>query len=115
MLSVSVIAAATDEKAAELAEQSRRMSRRHPGRPSTPPPAEHTVRPSETEDDSTLLALTSPDGRFIGSVRTARERLQILIDHTGANELIVTTRIPAHTDRLQSYSLVAEAARAGAR
>jgi alkanesulfonate monooxygenase SsuD/methylene tetrahydromethanopterin reductase-like flavin-dependent oxidoreductase (luciferase family) len=115
MLSVSVIAAATDEKADELAEQSRRMSRRHPGPPSTPPPAEHTVGPSETEGDSTLLALTGPDGRFIGSVGTVRERLQILIDHTGPNELIVTTRIPAHTDRLQSYSLVAEAARAGAR
>jgi hypothetical protein len=48
-------------------------------------------------------------------VGTVRERLQILIDYTGANELIVTTRIPAHTDRLQSYSLVAEAASAGAR
>jgi hypothetical protein len=54
--------------------------------------------------DSTLLALTGPDGRFIGSVSTVRERLQILVDHTGANELIVTTRIPAHTDRLQPWS-----------
>jgi luciferase family oxidoreductase group 1 len=96
MLSVSVIAAATDEKADELAEQSRRMSRRRPGRPSTPPIAEHAVRPSETEVDSTLLALTGPDGRFVGSVSTVRERLQILVDHTGANELIVGQPILPH-------------------
>jgi len=82
MLSVSVIAAATDEKADELAEQSRQMSGRREVRPSTPPRAEPAVRPSQTEVDSTLLALTGPDGRFIGSVSTVRERLQILIDHT---------------------------------
>jgi luciferase family oxidoreductase group 1 len=116
MLSVSVIAAVTDEKAAELARSSRRMSARpRPGRRGTTPSTERPVRHSDPELDPTLLALTGPDGRFVGSVSTVRERLQLLVDQTGADELIVTTRVPAHPDRLQSYALVAEAARADAR
>lgn len=99
MLIVSVVAAVTDEKAVALDQSSR-------GR---------AGRASEVEAEVSLPASQGSDGLVVGSVSTVRARLQDLVDRTGADELIVTTRVPDHGDRRQSYLLVAEAARVGAR
>jgi luciferase family oxidoreductase group 1 len=77
-----------------------------------------SVIAAETDGKAVELAQWSrrmSDGRFVGSVNTVRERLRLLLEQTGAEELLVTTRVPTHADRLRSFALVAEAARADAR
>jgi alkanesulfonate monooxygenase SsuD/methylene tetrahydromethanopterin reductase-like flavin-dependent oxidoreductase (luciferase family) len=44
----------------------------------------------------------------IGDVETVRAGLTELIARTGANELMLTTMVHSHAERLESYRLVAE-------
>ncbi|GAA4225946.1 hypothetical protein GCM10023075_24920 [Streptosporangium album] len=45
--------------------------------------------------------------QFVGSPRTVAERLRVLRDATGADELLVTTITHDHADRVRSYELLA--------
>jgi len=90
MLIVSVIAAVTDARAVEMAQSSRRLAGRLGGVGTVGSPP----------------ASAGPDGDIVGSVSTVRERLRELLDRTGADELIVTTRVPDHADRRRSYLLL---------
>jgi alkanesulfonate monooxygenase SsuD/methylene tetrahydromethanopterin reductase-like flavin-dependent oxidoreductase (luciferase family) len=44
----------------------------------------------------------------VGDVDVVREGLASLAARTGADELMVTTMVHGHADRLESYRLVAE-------
>jgi luciferase family oxidoreductase group 1 len=49
---------------------------------------------------------------FVGSPDTVRAGLRAFVDQTGVDEVIVATMLHSHTDRLRSYELLAEIARA---
>lgn len=113
MLGVSVICADTDERASWLAEPGKlSFVRLRQGRPAPfPSPeeaAEHHYSPMEL---AILRSRTS--GQVTGSPDTVEEQLQALIDVTGASELMITTMVHDHSDRVGSYKRVAQLARLG--
>ena len=44
----------------------------------------------------------------IGCPRTVRAHLLQLLERTGADELMVTTMVHAHADRIRSFELISE-------
>ncbi len=46
--------------------------------------------------------------QVIGDPRTIRARLEELAEHTAADEVMVTTNVYDHAERLRSYELIAE-------
>jgi luciferase family oxidoreductase group 1 len=108
MLGVNVICAATTERAQWLAGPGRlamiRLRTGRPGRYPTPEEAaEYQLTPSEKE-----VARGLGRSNVVGDVEVVREGLASLAARTGANELMVTTMVHGHADRLESYRLVAE-------
>ncbi|MDX6351018.1 MAG: hypothetical protein QOF84_5808 [Streptomyces sp.] len=61
-----------------------------------------------TEEDRALVA-DRVATQFVGSPETVAERLAVLRDATGADELLVTTITHGHEDRVRSYELLARA------
>jgi luciferase family oxidoreductase group 1 len=110
MLGVPVIAAETVERARWLAGPSAlSFVRLRQGRP-TPLPtpeeaAEYVFTPSERE---LLRSWTSP--LIAGDPETVRAGLDQLAAETGADELMITTMVHGHEDRMRSYELVADVA-----
>ena len=107
MLGVSVVVADTDEQARWLAGPSAlaflRLRSGRPGRYPTPEEAaEYTFTPHERE---IIKAWTG--SHIVGSPDTVRARLDDLLARTGADELMVTTMVHGHADRLHSYDLLA--------
>jgi luciferase family oxidoreductase group 1 len=45
----------------------------------------------------------------VGDPATVREKIEAFVDHTGADELMITSQIYDHEARLRSYEIVAEA------
>jgi luciferase family oxidoreductase group 1 len=110
MLGVSVICADDDERAEWLAGPSRlsfvRLRSGRPGRFPTPEEAAGRVfTPMEKELLRGWVA-----GSIVGSPDTVARRLHELVDRTGADELVVTTMVHGHEDRLESYRLLADLA-----
>jgi len=109
MIGVPVICADTSERAHWLAGPSRvSFVRLRQGRP-TPLPtpeeaAEHVFTPFERE-----LVKTWTAPLIVGDPDEIRAGLDELANRTGADELMVTTMVHGHDDRLRSYELVAEA------
>ena len=60
-----------------------------------------------TEEDRALVA-DRVDTQFAGSAKTVADKLEILQEATGADELIITTITHDHADRVRSYQLLAE-------
>jgi len=56
------------------------------------------------------IARQATASHVVGSPETVRRGLQELLDATGADELMVTTNVHAHADRVRSYELLAELA-----
>jgi alkanesulfonate monooxygenase SsuD/methylene tetrahydromethanopterin reductase-like flavin-dependent oxidoreductase (luciferase family) len=48
--------------------------------------------------------------QVIGSPETVRRGLDELLAETGVDELMITTMVHSHSDRLRSYELIAEMA-----
>ncbi|MFE0459888.1 LLM class flavin-dependent oxidoreductase [Kitasatospora sp. NPDC058965] len=71
-----------------------------------PTPAEARAH-AWTEADRALVA-DRTETQFVGSPRQVADRLEVLRDATGADELIVTTVTHQHEDRVRSYELLAE-------
>jgi luciferase family oxidoreductase group 1 len=109
MIGVPVICAETSERARWLAgPSSLSFVRLRQGRP-TPLPtpeeaAEHVFTPFEKE---LLRSWEAP--LIVGNPDEVREGLDELAAQTGVDELMITTMVYGHADRLRSYELVAEA------
>jgi luciferase family oxidoreductase group 1 len=109
MLGVAVICAETEEHAQWLAGPSRlaflRLRSGRPGRYPTPEQAAaHVFTPMEQEVIRSWTASS-----VVGTPDHVRESLDDLAVRTGANELMITTMVHGHEDRLRSYQLVADA------
>jgi alkanesulfonate monooxygenase SsuD/methylene tetrahydromethanopterin reductase-like flavin-dependent oxidoreductase (luciferase family) len=60
-----------------------------------------------TDADRDLVA-DRVDTQFVGTPVQVADKLELLRDTTGADELIVTTITHDHADRVRSYELLAE-------
>ena len=110
MLGVSVVCAETDEQARWLAAPGQlaflRLRSGRPGRfPSPEEAAAHEFSPGER-----ALLNERSSSQVIGGPEQVRDELRALVEQTGADELIITTAVHAHADRVRSYELLAEAA-----
>ncbi|QWF85206.1 LLM class flavin-dependent oxidoreductase [Amycolatopsis sp. CA-230715] len=110
LVSVSVIAADTDDRAEWLAGSTRLkvLSRVRGNRIRLPSPEDAAAYPY-TESDREEIAARS-GSVLVGSPDTVRKLLQSVLDDTGADELMVTTPVYDHRDRRHSYELVSEIA-----
>ena len=109
MVGVNVIAADSDEEARHLftSPQQAFTNLFRGTRGKLLPPIddiESYWSPSEKIQASNMLQCS-----IVGSRRTVREGLARLIDHTGADELMVAAAIYDHGARLRSYEILAEA------
>ncbi len=107
MLGTSVVVAETDEQAQFLAGPSGLtfLSLRR-GRPIPLPTPEEAATYPYTDVDRAFLA-DRFSSSVIGSPETVRKGLEQLLADTGANELMVTTMVHGHADRVRSYELLA--------
>jgi luciferase family oxidoreductase group 1 len=108
MLGVNVVCAATDEHASWLAGSGRlafvRLRSGRPGRlPSPEEAAAHEYSALELE-----IGRSWTSSHVVGGPERVRELLLALVDRTGADELMITTMVHSHAERLRSYELVAE-------
>ncbi len=107
MLGAAVICADTDERAQWLAGPSALsfLSLRH-GTPIPLPTPEEAAAHDYSDLDRQLL-----EQRFgntvTGAPETVRKALEQLVADTGADEIMVTTMVHGHADRVRSYELVA--------
>ncbi|HRC62349.1 MAG TPA: LLM class flavin-dependent oxidoreductase [Dehalococcoidia bacterium] len=110
MVAVAVICAETDERAEWLAGSSTlsfvRLRTGTPGRLPTPEEAAtHVYSPTEQ-----LVLQTRSAGLIVGGPAKVREELSRLLEETDADELMITTTVHSHEERLRSYELVADIA-----
>jgi len=110
MVAVSVICAESDERAEWLASSGKlsfvRLRTGHPGRfPSPEEASAHVYSPEEQ-----LVLSSRAAGQIVGGPDTVRQQLVELIEETQADELMVTTAVYEHEDRVRSYELVADIA-----
>lgn len=110
MVGVQVIAADTDERAIFLAtsmqQQFINLTRNRPLK--LQPPIENAERiwsPMEWE-----IAQERLETSIVGSPKTVAKNMQYLIDQTGADEVIITSHIYDHSERLRSYEIAAQVA-----
>ena len=81
-----------------------RLRSGRPGRlPSPEEAAAHEYTPLEVE-----IARSWTSSHVVGRPERVREVLLALADRTGADELMITTMVHSHAERLRSYELVAE-------
>jgi alkanesulfonate monooxygenase SsuD/methylene tetrahydromethanopterin reductase-like flavin-dependent oxidoreductase (luciferase family) len=107
-VSADAIMAPDDATARELASPyglSVRSIRSGHGAMRFPSPAEAAAH-QWTDDDRTLVA-DRVDTQFVGSPSTVADKLRVLRQATGADELLVTTITHDHADRVRSYELLA--------
>lgn len=109
MVGVPVIAADTDERARYLA-TSIQLSflnvirgSRTVGAPPVHDIDQHWSSDEKAAVESMLALLVT------GSAKAVREKLDVLIDATGADELIITSDTYSHEDRLRSFEFIAQA------
>ena len=108
MVAVSVICADSDQQAewiggpAGLA-RVRMANGTHGLYPSPEEAAEHPYTPEEA-----AIVRSWRNSQVLGGPDTVRRKLADLLDLTGADELMVTTTVHDHSDRLRSYELVGE-------
>jgi luciferase family oxidoreductase group 1 len=109
MLGVAVVAADTDERAAWLAGPSKlSMLRLRSGRPGRYPTPEEAAAFRFTPHERRMAeAMTA--SHIVGSPDDVVGELDALAERTGADELMITTMVHGHDDRVRSYELVAEA------
>lgn len=109
MLGVPMVVADTDERADYLATSVyRRILALIRGQSLMQQPPVESMEglwlPHEREAVSSFLGLA-----MIGSPQKVRAKVDVLLEQTGADELIFTCDLYEHEDRLRSYALLAEA------
>ena len=109
MVAVAVVCAADDERARWLAGPARlSMARLRAGRPTRlPSPEEAAAHDFSAAEEASVSPLTG--SAAIGGPQTVRAKLDRLIADTEADELMITTMVHDHADRVRSYELVAGA------
>jgi len=110
MLGVSVVCGESDEHARFLAAPGAlAFLRLRQGRPDVYPSpeeaAEYRFTPFERQQVDEWTK-----SHIVGGVETVRARLESLCERTGVDELMVTTMVHAHADRLASYTRLADLA-----
>lgn len=108
ILAVSVICADTDARAEELAASlDLAFLRLRSGRPGLlPSPAEALAYPYTPAERAKMRAYRAH--RLAGGPSTVRAQLSELAARTEADEVMITTMIHGHAERLRSYELLAE-------
>lgn len=107
MLGVSVICADTDEQARWMAGPGAlAFLRLRSGRPDVYPTPEEAAEYRFTPHERDMVKSWT-GSHIVGTPTTVRERLHALVDQTAADELMLSTMVHAHADRLDSYRLVA--------
>lgn len=108
MVGVNVIVADTDEEARRLAtsqqQQFLNLIRRQTGQ--LKPPVD-SMEPIWTPQEKALIE-RQLGFAAIGSPDTVRKRLEVLLQQTDADEMIVAAQVYDHEARLRSYELLAE-------
>ncbi len=108
MVAVAVVCAETDEQARYLAMPSAlSFLRLRQGQPSQLPSPEEAAAHPYSEYERAAIAGRQAD-QVIGSPETVKRGLEHLLEKTKANELMLTTIVHGHADRLRSYQLVSE-------
>jgi alkanesulfonate monooxygenase SsuD/methylene tetrahydromethanopterin reductase-like flavin-dependent oxidoreductase (luciferase family) len=77
------------------------------GRPGTLPSPEEAADYPYTPVDREMIRMRQAD-QVIGGPEAVRQGLEELLERTGVDELMLTTVVHDHQDRLRSYELVAE-------
>ena len=110
MIGVAVVCAESDDQA-RWRRQSAQLAflRLRTGRPSTFPAPEEAAAYDYTPDEREFVDSWTAS-HVVGSPATVRQGLLELQQRTEANELMLTTNVFDHADRIRSYELVAEAA-----
>jgi alkanesulfonate monooxygenase SsuD/methylene tetrahydromethanopterin reductase-like flavin-dependent oxidoreductase (luciferase family) len=62
----------------------------------------------EWNDEERALVRDRVETQFVGSPQTVAAQLEVLQEATGADEVIVTTITHSHTDRIRSFTLLAQ-------
>ena len=108
ILAVSVICAETNEHAEELASSMQlAWVRMRSGTP-RPLPSRKEAMNYSYDPAERRLAYVYRSMQVIGDPRTVRARIVELAQHTVADEVMVTTNVYDHDERLRSYELLAE-------
>lgn len=108
MVAAAVVCADDDATARELARpaalQFLQLTKGAPGR--VPSPAETDAYPYTDVDRAFIADRLST--QIIGGPDTVREGIADLLERTAADELMITTNVYGHRDRLRSYELIAK-------
>ncbi|MEU9022967.1 LLM class flavin-dependent oxidoreductase [Actinomadura sp. NPDC048394] len=108
MIGVSVTAAESDERARELAApQALAFLRLRQGRPGKMPTPEETAAHPYTPLERQMIDSRLAD-QVMGGPETVRRQMDALVERTGVNEVMVTTQVFDHADRIRSYEILAE-------
>jgi len=109
ILAASVICADTDEQAEELASSmGLAWVRMRTGKPGPLPSPEEAMSYPYTPGERRLLE-SYRSMQVIGSVPVVRARLEEIAGRTAADEIMVTTMVHDHGERLKSYEKLADA------
>jgi luciferase family oxidoreductase group 1 len=109
MIGVQVICADSDEEARRLARPGGlSFLRLRSGRPGTFPSPEEAAAQNHTPAEQAFIDRWLAN-HVIGSPETVRDGLLELQSRTGAQEIMITTMVFDHADRIRSYELVADA------
>ena len=108
MVAVSVICADSDERAEWIAGPAglarvRMANGTHGLYPSPEEAAEHPYSPEEA-----AIVQSWRNSQVVGGADRVRRKIADLLEITSADELMVTTTVHDHLDRLRSYELLAE-------
>lgn len=110
MIGVSAVCAETQERAEWLAAPGAlSFVRMRSGRPGKFPTPEEANAYQYSPAEQALLA-TRKGSQIVGDPPTVHKALSELAERTGADELIVTSMVHGHADRVRSFELIAEAA-----
>jgi luciferase family oxidoreductase group 1 len=108
ILAVAVICGETSEHAERLATSMElAWVRMRSGNPRPLPSPEEAMAYPYTPTER-RLADTYRTMQVVGDPQTVRARLEELAEHTAADEVMVTTNVYDHAERLRSYELLAE-------